>query len=93
MSTSVAALQCAALAEAADAAPELITACLLHDLGHLLNKADAPSDEGMDDAHQYAAISVWDWLWWRVALPLLIFVVFNVLYITTGFLYLSVVSV
>jgi hypothetical protein len=44
-------------------------------------------------AHQYAAISVWDWSWWRVALPLLIFVVFNVLYITTGFLYLSVVSV
>ena len=39
------------------------------------------------------AISVWDWSWWRVALPLLIFVVFNVLYITTGLLYLSVVSV
>src|SRR5919202_5574671 len=39
------------------------------------------------------AISVLDWSWWRVALPLLIFVVFNVLYITTGFLYLSVVTV
>jgi hypothetical protein len=36
---------------------------------------------------------VWDWSWWSVALPLLIFVVFNVLYITTGFLYPSVVSV
>ena len=39
------------------------------------------------------AISLWDWSWWRVALPLLIFVVFNVLYITTGLLYLSVASV
>ena len=37
-------------------------------------------------------VSVWDWSWWRVALPLLIFVVFNV-YITTGFLSLSVASV
>jgi hypothetical protein len=39
------------------------------------------------------AIGVWDWSWWRVALPLLIFVGFNVLYITIGFLYLSVVAV
>jgi predicted HD phosphohydrolase len=30
------ALQCAHLAERADAAPELIAACLLHDIGHLI---------------------------------------------------------
>lgn len=34
------ALQCAALAEAAGAAPELIAAALLHDIGHLLGEAD-----------------------------------------------------
>jgi hypothetical protein len=39
------------------------------------------------------AIGLWDGSWWRVALPLLIFVVFNGLYIATGVLYLSVVSV
>ena len=36
---------------------------------------------------------LWDGSWWRVALPFLIFLLFNVLYITMGFLYLSVVSV
>ena len=50
------ALQCAALAERAQAAPDLIAACLLHDLGHLL--ADAPHENGrdVDDVHQYLAI-------------------------------------
>lgn len=38
-------------------------------------------------------IGLWEWSWWRVALPVLIFVVFNALYIAMGFLYLSVVSV
>ena len=34
------ALQCAALAEAAGAGPELIAAALLHDIGHLLGETD-----------------------------------------------------
>jgi phosphonate degradation associated HDIG domain protein len=49
-------LQCAALAAAAQAAPELVAASLLHDLGHLI--ADAPHENGRDadDVHQYLAI-------------------------------------
>jgi len=46
------ALQCAHLAERAGAAPELVAAALLHDLGHLLAgvlKKDIP----VDDLHQY----------------------------------------
>jgi hypothetical protein len=39
------------------------------------------------------ARGLWDWSWWHVVLPLVIFVVFNGLYIATEFLYLSVVSV
>ena len=35
----------------------------------------------------------WGWSWWRVALPFLIFLGFNALYIAIGFLYLSVVPV
>jgi hypothetical protein len=30
-----------------------------------------------------------DWSWWRVSLPILIFVGFNIAYIVTGFGYLS----
>ena len=50
------ALQCAALAQAARAAPELVVASLLHDLGHLL--ADTPHENGrdVDDVHQFLAI-------------------------------------
>ena len=50
------ALQCAALAESAQASPELVAASLLHDLGHLL--ADAPHETGrdVDDVHQFLAI-------------------------------------
>jgi phosphonate degradation associated HDIG domain protein len=50
------ALQCAALAQGAQAAPELVAASLLHDLGHLL--ADAPHDNAsdVDDVHQFLAI-------------------------------------
>jgi phosphonate degradation associated HDIG domain protein len=33
------ALQCAALAELAGAGPELVAACLLHDIGHLVEEA------------------------------------------------------
>jgi phosphonate degradation associated HDIG domain protein len=47
------ALQSAHLAEQADATPELITACLLHDIGHLLSRrAGTPTLEGIDDTHQ-----------------------------------------
>ena len=38
-------------------------------------------------------MGLWGWSWGRVALPMLIFVVFNALYIATGFLYLSVFPV
>ena len=51
------ALQSAALAEAAGADAELITAALLHDLGHLLNdQGDTPTARGIDDVHQYFAL-------------------------------------
>jgi len=51
------ALQCAQLAEAEDALPELVTAALLHDLGHLLNlQGETPTGRGIDDQHQYFAI-------------------------------------
>jgi phosphonate degradation associated HDIG domain protein len=51
------ALQCAALAEAQGADDELTTACLLHDLGHLLQDlGETPTLRGVDDVHQYAAL-------------------------------------
>jgi phosphonate degradation associated HDIG domain protein len=51
------ALQTAHLAEQAGADDELITACLLHDLGHLLQDlGDTPTLRGVDDVHQYAAL-------------------------------------
>ena len=51
------ALQTAHLAEQSGASPELITACLLHDLGHLLNdQGETPSLRGIDDTHQYYAL-------------------------------------
>lgn len=51
------ALQTALLAEQADAGDELVTASLLHDLGHLLNdKGDTPTLRGVDDVHQYFAL-------------------------------------
>ena len=51
------ALQTAHLAEQSDASDELVTACLLHDLGHLLNaQGDTPSLRGIDDTHQYFAL-------------------------------------
>ena len=54
-------LQCARLAELAGAAPELVTACLLHDIGHLLAVRDTNMDDGpittdLDDVHQYFAL-------------------------------------
>jgi phosphonate degradation associated HDIG domain protein len=51
------ALQSAALAEAAGADDELVTAALLHDLGHLLRTlGETPTLRGIDDVHQYAAL-------------------------------------
>ncbi len=51
------ALQAAQRAEAEAAPPALVTAALLHDLGHLLNpQGDTPSARGIDDQHQYFAI-------------------------------------
>ena len=51
------ALQTAHFAEQADASDALVTACLLHDLGHLLNhQGETPTLRGIDDTHQYFAL-------------------------------------
>jgi phosphonate degradation associated HDIG domain protein len=55
------ALQSAQLAEQAGAGDELVTAALLHDLGHLLADVDGtlgetPSLRGIDDLHQFIAV-------------------------------------
>ena len=51
------ALQTAHLAEQSEASDELVTACLLHDLGHLLNEqGETPTLRGIDDTHQYYAL-------------------------------------
>jgi phosphonate degradation associated HDIG domain protein len=51
------ALQSARRAEDAGADDALVTAALLHDLGHLLNLQGAtPTARGIDDQHQYFAI-------------------------------------
>lgn len=51
------ALQTATRAVDADAPAPLVTAALLHDLGHLLNdQGETPTLRGVDDLHQYAAL-------------------------------------
>ena len=51
------ALQSATLAEQEGADDELVTAALLHDLGHLLQDlGETPTLRGIDDVHQYAAL-------------------------------------
>ncbi len=51
------ALQSALLAEQEGADDELVTAALLHDLGHLLHNLGAtPTLQGVDDVHQYRAL-------------------------------------
>jgi len=51
------ALQTAMRAEDEGAGPALVTAALLHDLGHLLNdQGESPTLRGVDDLHQYAAL-------------------------------------
>jgi phosphonate degradation associated HDIG domain protein len=52
------ALQSAQLAEQAGAGIELITACLLHDYGHLVNDmGETPTLRGVDDRHQYYGVN------------------------------------
>ena len=51
------ALQCAHQAEQAGASPALITACLLHDIGHLINPdARDAIDRGEDAEHEVCAL-------------------------------------
>ncbi len=51
------ALQCAFLAEAAQQSSTLITACLLHDVGHLLHDlGEDAAVRGIDDRHEYRAL-------------------------------------
>ena len=51
------ALQTAMRAENEAATPALVTAALLHDLGHLLNdEGESPTLRGVDDLHQYASL-------------------------------------
>lgn len=52
------ALQCATLAQAEGADDELVTAALLHDLGHLTQDlGESPTLRGVDDRHQFAALA------------------------------------
>ncbi len=51
------ALQTATLGELEGASDALVTAALLHDLGHLLHDlGETPSMRGVDDVHQYRAL-------------------------------------
>jgi phosphonate degradation associated HDIG domain protein len=51
------ALQTAWLAEQDGASDALVTAALLHDLGHLLHDlGETPTAQGIDDIHQYRAL-------------------------------------
>ncbi|MGH8796559.1 MAG: phosphonate degradation HD-domain oxygenase [Caldimonas sp.] len=51
------ALQAAHFAEQSGADDALVTACLLHDLGHLLaDQGETPTLRGIDDRHQYHAL-------------------------------------
>ncbi len=51
------ALQCASLAQDQGADPELITACLFHDLGHLVSKlGENAAVQGYDNRHEYIVI-------------------------------------
>ncbi len=47
------ALQCGALAQAEQAAPSLVVAAVLHDIGHMLHRDAAGAvDQGHDDRHE-----------------------------------------
>lgn len=50
-------LQCATLAQQNGESAELVTACLLHDLGHLLHDlGEHAASRGVDDRHEYRAM-------------------------------------
>jgi phosphonate degradation associated HDIG domain protein len=51
------ALQCAILAAEGGASAELIAACFLHDIGHLVAERPHSIEHDTDDLHQYLAIS------------------------------------
>lgn len=54
------ALQCAMHAERMGSSPQLITACLLHDIGHLVGEGDeGQAEAGIDAGHEKIAA---DWL-------------------------------
>jgi phosphonate degradation associated HDIG domain protein len=51
------ALQCATLAQEATSSNEMITACLLHDFGHLIHDlGDDANVKGINDLHEYRAL-------------------------------------
>jgi phosphonate degradation associated HDIG domain protein len=51
------ALQCATLAQEQQANPEMVVACLLHDLGHLIHPlGEDAAIHGIDSHHEYRAI-------------------------------------
>jgi predicted HD phosphohydrolase len=50
------ALQCAQLAEWAEAPDSLVTAALLHDIGHFI--APAPGSDAIDDVHELRALGL-----------------------------------
>nr|WP_228021540.1 HD domain-containing protein [Romeria gracilis] len=59
VSQSEHALQCAFLAEQAGSSAALVTACLLHDLGHLVHHlGEDAAARGIDDRHEYRAMAV-----------------------------------
>lgn len=54
------ALQCAMHAERTGSTPELVTACLLHDIGHLVGEGDeGQAERGVDARHEVLAA---EWL-------------------------------
>lgn len=65
------ALQCAMLAEAAGASDSLVAACLLHDIGHLLNSDDRAAFERGEDGHheRVAEAFLAQWFMARVVFP------------------------
>jgi phosphonate degradation associated HDIG domain protein len=50
------ALQCAQLAEWAQASPPLVAAAFLHDIGHFLAAEAIARDDAVDDAHELIAV-------------------------------------
>lgn len=50
------ALQCAALAAEGGASAELVAACLLHDIGHLIAEQPHHVESAIDDVHQFLAV-------------------------------------